>query len=252
MRKPIIAGNWKMHKTIEEALHFARAVEGHLPDPDQVDAVLCAPFLALPALVAWAEGKPISIGAQNMHYEKQGAFTGEISPVMLQAAGVRYVIIGHSERRQYFNETSESVGLKAQAAHQHGLIPIICVGETLEEREAGRTQPVVEEQVTKGLVRLTAEQVKQSVVAYEPVWAIGSGQTPTPEEANQVARLIRQVVAKQFGSEAAAGLRIQYGGSVKPDNLPLFMQQPDIDGALVGGASLQPDQFIQLVKGREK
>jgi triosephosphate isomerase len=249
MRKPIIAGNWKMHKTVEEALDFARAVEGKLPDPDQVDAVLCAPFLALPALTAWANGQPIGIGAQNMHFEDQGAYTGEISPVMLKTVGVQYVIIGHSERRQYFNETSESVGLKAKAAHRHGLIPIICVGETLKEREGGQTRSIVESQVVKALSSLTADEVERSVLAYEPVWAIGSGQTPTPEEANQVANYIRQAIAQQFNQAVAQAVRIQYGGSVNPDNLSGFMKQTDIDGALVGGASLKPDLFLQLLEG---
>ncbi|EGL83714.1 triosephosphate isomerase [Caldalkalibacillus thermarum TA2.A1] len=249
MRKPIIAGNWKMHKTVAEALAFARAIEDKLPDPEQVEAVICAPFVTLPALVEWAKGKPVGIGAQNMHFEEQGAFTGEISPVMLKELGVQYVILGHSERRQYFNETCESVNLKTHAAHKHGLIPIICVGETYEEREEGQTKEVVRSQVIKALNNLTAEQVKRSVIAYEPVWAIGTGQTPTAEEAGDVIAYIRQVAAEQFSPDVADAIRIQYGGSVKPDNIGQFMQQADIDGALVGGASLKPDAFLALLEG---
>lgn len=247
-RKPIIAANWKMHKTLAEARSFVQGIEGKLSGTDQVETVICAPFIHLPALVEWAKKKPVGIGAQNMHHEEQGAYTGEISPLMLHSLGVQYVILGHSERRQYFNETSETVRLKVQAAYQYQLKPIICVGETLEEREKGRTREVVGSQVATALADLPAEYFAHTVLAYEPVWAIGTGHTPTPEEANDVIAFIRQVVADRVSAAVADRVRIQYGGSVKPDNISHFLQQPEIDGALVGGASLEPHLFLQLVE----
>lgn len=249
MRKPLMAGNWKMHKTVEEALQFVEALSGKLPPSDEMDVVICAPFTALAALSAKVAREPLAIGAQNMHHAEQGAYTGEISPVMLKALGIQYVLIGHSERRQYFNETDESVSLKAEAAHRHGLIPIICVGETEEERNLDQTEQVVEKQVQKALARLSAEEAARSIVAYEPVWAIGSGKTPTPEEAGEVIGHIRQVVARQFDDTVAESLRILYGGSVNPDNWLPFKAEKDVDGALVGGASLKPELFLDLVKG---
>jgi triosephosphate isomerase len=248
MRKPIIAGNWKMNKTLTEALQFANEVKGSVPSEEKVDSVICSPALFLDQLVKTVQGTPIKIGAQNMHFEESGAFTGEISPKALEELGVQYVIIGHSERREMFNETDESVNKKALAAFRHHLIPIICVGETLEQRESGKTKELVGDQVRKALQGLTEDQVKQTVIAYEPIWAIGTGKSSTAEDANEVCAHIRQVVAEQFSKEAAEEIRIQYGGSVKPGNIADFMKQPDIDGALVGGASLDPKSFLQLLE----
>jgi len=247
MRKPVIAGNWKMHKTVEEAVAFVETVKAASLAED-VEAVICAPFLALPALVGETSGTRIGIGAQNVHFEEKGAFTGEISVPMLQAVGVKYVIIGHSERRQYFNETDETVNRKVKAAHAGGLIPIVCVGESLEERENGRTQEVVGVQVKRGLEGLSSEEMKRTIIAYEPVWAIGTGKASTAEDAEETISFIRQTVADLFGDQVANEVRIQYGGSVKPENIRSFMEQPNIDGALVGGASLEADSFLQLVQ----
>lgn len=248
MRKPIIAGNWKMFKTVSEAVAFAEAVKGKA-EIDGVESVVCAPFTNLPALVEAFKGTSIAVGAQNLHWEDSGAFTGEISGVMLKELGVEYVIIGHSERRAYFGETDEIVNKKVQAAFKHGLTPIVCVGEKLEEREAGQTKDVCKTQTEAALQGLSAEQVKQVVIAYEPIWAIGTGKSSTSEDANEVIAYIRELVSGQFGAEAAAALRIQYGGSVKPNNIGEYMQMSDIDGALVGGASLEPASYIQLVEG---
>jgi triosephosphate isomerase len=251
VRKPIIAGNWKMHKTIDEAKSFVMAVDGLVPHQEEMDTVICAPFTHLQTLVELVKEKPLAIGAQNMHFEEQGAFTGEVSPTMLRSLGVKYVVIGHSERRQFFNETDEMVNQKAQAAHQHDLIPIICVGENLEEREAQETKRVVKEQVVKALFNLSAEQASRSVIAYEPIWAIGTGKSSSAEEANDVISYIRTVVEDLYQGQVAQAIRIQYGGSVKPENIKEYMNQTDIDGALVGGASLKPESFLQLLEGRQ-
>lgn len=248
MRKPIIAGNWKMHKTLTEALQFVAEVKHAIPSSAQVDSVVCAPALFLERLVEEAKGTDLKIGAQNMHFADQGAFTGEISPVALKDIGVQYVIIGHSERREMFAETDETVNKKVLAAFQHGLIPIVCCGETLEERESNRTNEVVGAQVEKALAGLTEEQVKQVVIAYEPIWAIGTGKSSTAEDANNVCGHIRQVIANKFSQQTADAVRIQYGGSVKPSNIQEFLAQQHIDGALVGGASLEPQSFLQLVE----
>ncbi|MCZ0756532.1 triose-phosphate isomerase [Anoxybacillus sp. J5B_2022] len=248
MRKPIIAGNWKMHKTLSEALQFVEEVKNAVPSAQQVDSVVCAPALFLERLVATVKGTDLKIGAQNMHFEDQGAFTGEISPVALKDLGVEYVIIGHSERREMFAETDETVNKKVLAAFKHALIPIVCCGETLAERESGQTNGVVAAQVDKALDGLTSEQVKQVVIAYEPIWAIGTGKSSTAEDANEVCGHIRAVIAQKFSPEAAAAVRIQYGGSVKPNNIQEFLAQEHIDGALVGGASLEPQSFLQLVE----
>ncbi|AKS39442.1 triosephosphate isomerase [Anoxybacillus gonensis] len=248
MRKPIIAGNWKMHKTLQEALQFIEEVKHAVPSKEQVDTVVCAPALFLAHLVEAAKGTNVKIGAQNMHFEDQGAFTGEISPVALKHIGVEYVIIGHSERREMFAETDETVNKKVLAAFKHGLVPIVCCGETLEERESNRTNEVVGAQVEKALAGLTEEQVKQVVIAYEPIWAIGTGKSSTAEDANNVCGYIRQVIANAFSQQAADAVRIQYGGSVKPENIGAFLAEEHIDGALVGGASLQPQSFLQLVE----
>jgi triosephosphate isomerase len=248
MRKPIIAGNWKMHKTLAEAKSFLEQVKTKVPSKEKVDSVICAPALFLQQLVADSKGTDVQIGAQNMHFEKSGAFTGEISPHALADLGVKYVIIGHSERREMFNETDESVNKKVHAAFAHGLIPIMCCGETLKQRESGQTNTVVGDQVKKGLAGLTEDQVKQAVIAYEPIWAIGTGRSSSASDANEVCAYIRQVVAEQFSQEAAQSIRIQYGGSVKPENIKEYLSQPDIDGALVGGASLEADSYLKLLE----
>jgi triosephosphate isomerase (TIM) len=248
MRKPIIAGNWKMHKTASEAKTFAEEVKGLVPDTDKVDSVICAPVLFLESLVEQTKESKVSIGAQNMHFEESGAFTGEVSPVALADIGVEYVIIGHSERREMFNETDDSVNKKTLAAFKHNLTPIVCVGETLEQRENNETKDLVGAQVKQALTGLTEDQVKQTVIAYEPIWAIGTGKSSTAEDANEVCAHIRQVVASEFSQSAADSVRVQYGGSVKPNNIKEYMAQSDIDGALVGGASLEPQSFLQLLE----
>ena len=246
MRKPIIAGNWKMHKTIAEALEFVNEVKDRVNN-DKVEAVICAPFTLLKDLKQATKGTNIKIGAQNMHFdEEKGAFTGEISPLMLKELDMDYVVIGHSERRQYFNETDETVNKKVLKALEVGIDPILCVGETLEEREAGNTKDVCKVQVEKALENVSKEDLAKVVIAYEPVWAIGTGKTATSEDANDVIAYIREVVANLYG-ELANEVRIQYGGSVKPSNVAEIMNQSDIDGALVGGASLEANDYVELV-----
>lgn len=248
MRKPIIAGNWKMNKTLGEAVSFVEEVKSSIPSPDKVESIVCAPALFLEKLNRLSNGTDLKIGAQNMHFEENGAFTGEISPAALKDLGIGYSVIGHSERREFFAETDETVNKKAHAAFKHGIVPIICVGETLEEREAGKTNELVADQVKKALAGLTKQQVAESVIAYEPIWAIGTGKSSTAKDANDVCAHIRQTVASEFGQEAADSLRIQYGGSVKPANIKEYMAESDIDGALVGGASLEPQSFVQLLE----
>nr|WP_302417625.1 triose-phosphate isomerase [uncultured Romboutsia sp.] len=245
MRKPIIAGNWKMHKTIAQALEFVNEVKDRVNN-DKVEAVICAPFTLLKDLKQATKGTNIKIGAQNMHFEEKGAFTGEISPLMLKELDMDYVVIGHSERRQYFNETDETVNKKVLKALEVGIDPILCVGETLEEREAGNTKDVCKVQVEKALENVSKEDLAKVVIAYEPVWAIGTGKTATSEDANDVIAYIREVVANLYG-ELANEVRIQYGGSVKPSNVAEIMNQSDIDGALVGGASLEANDYVELV-----
>lgn len=237
-----------MFKTVGEAVAFVQEVKGKA-EVSGVESVICAPFTALPALVEAVRGTSLKVGAQNLHWEDSGAFTGEISGVMLKDLGVHYVIIGHSERRAYFADTDETVNKKVQAAFSHGLLPIVCVGESLEEREAGKTKDVCRIQTEAALEGLTGEQAAQVVIAYEPIWAIGTGKTSTAEDANEVIGYIRERIAAKFGADVAGKVRIQYGGSVKPGNIREFMQQPQIDGALVGGASLEPASYIQLVEG---
>jgi len=248
-RKPIVAGNWKMFKTPAEAEAFVAAVKDRVAAVSGVEAVVCAPFTALPALVNAAKGTALGVGAQNMHWEESGAFTGEVSGAMLKDLGVEYVILGHSERRQYFAETDETVNKKTHAALKYGLTPIVCVGEKLEEREAGSTKEVCRVQTLGALEGLTAEQVTGIVIAYEPIWAIGTGKSSTADDANEVISYIRSVVAEKFGEDAATKVRIQYGGSVKPANVREYLGASDIDGALVGGASLEPDSYVALVEG---
>lgn len=248
MRTPIIAGNWKMFKTVKEAVAFIEDVKGKA-EIAGVESVICAPYTNLPALTEAVKGTSLKIGAQNVHFEDSGAFTGEISGLMLKELGVDYAIIGHSERRAYFAETDEIVNKKVHAAFKHGLLPIVCVGESLEEREAGKTKDVCRVQTEAALQGLTDDQASQVVVAYEPIWAIGTGKTSTAEDAGEVIGYIRERIASQFNSDVAGKVRIQYGGSVKPNNIREFMQHPDIDGALVGGASLEPASYISLVEG---
>lgn len=248
LRKPIIAGNWKMNKTLSEAKSFLEEVNGLVPSKEKVDSVICAPALFLDSLVEISKNYDVEIGAQNMHFEESGAFTGEISPVALADIGVKYVILGHSERREMFNETDEAVNKKTLAAFKHNLTPIVCCGETLEQRESGQTNELVGDQVKKALVGLTEEQVKQTVIAYEPIWAIGTGKSSTAEDANETCAHIRSVIAEQFSQDVADAVRIQYGGSVKPGNIKEYMAQSDIDGALVGGASLEAQGFLQLLE----
>ncbi|MGL5713858.1 MAG: triose-phosphate isomerase [Paraclostridium sp.] len=246
MRKPIIAGNWKMHKTIAEAVEFVNDIKDKVNNTE-VEAVICAPFTLLKDLKEATKGTNIKIGAQNMHYADNGAFTGEISAAMLNELNIDYVVLGHSERRQYFNETNETVNKKVVKALEAGIDPILCVGETLEEREAENTKNVCKEQTEKALVGVSAEDMKKVVIAYEPVWAIGTGKTATAEDANDVIAYIREVVKGLYGKEISEEVRIQYGGSVKPSNVAEIMNQSDIDGALVGGASLLASDYTELV-----
>lgn len=246
MRIPVIAGNWKMYKTIKEALAFLETLRSG-PLPGDVETVICAPYPALSALAEAAEGSDIGIGAQNLHWAEEGAYTGEVSPRMLTDIGIRYTIVGHSERRAYFAETDETVNLKVKAALKHGLIPIVCVGETLDEREQGKTMDVVRRQMVKALDGLGAEEVKGLIVAYEPVWAIGTGRASTAEDAAEVIGFIRGTIADLYDHQVAGEVRILYGGSVKPENIGTFLAEDEIDGALVGGASLDPQSFRRLV-----
>lgn len=247
MRTPIIAGNWKMYKTVPEAVLLARGIRNHLTEPPKVEVVLCPPYTALAAVRDVIRESPILLGAQDMHWEKSGAFTGEVSAEMLLDFGCKYVIIGHSERRQLFGETNESVQRKVRSALSAGLSPILCVGERLKERETGLTERVVQEQLQSGVRGLDSPEIRRVVVAYEPVWAIGTGKTATPAQAEEVHRFIRGLLRDLYDTSVAEEIRIQYGGSVKPDNVSALMHEPDIDGALVGGASLDVESFVKIV-----
>ncbi|MCI1945401.1 triose-phosphate isomerase [Clostridium luticellarii] len=246
MRKPIIAGNWKMNKTADEALKLVEELKPLVKDA-KCDVVVCPPYVCLETVIKSVKGTNIRVGAQNMHYEESGAYTGEISPDMLKSVGIDYVIIGHSERRQYFGETDEMVNKKVKKAFQHDIIPIVCCGETLEEREAKITEEVLGKQVKLDLQGLDKSQVEKVVVAYEPIWAIGTGKTATDEQANKTIGYIRSVIASMYSKETAEKTRIQYGGSVKPATIKAQMTQPEIDGALVGGASLKSADFAAIV-----
>ncbi|SET10842.1 triosephosphate isomerase [Oceanobacillus limi] len=252
MRKKVIAGNWKMNKVLTEANQFVDDVVNKVPANDNVEAIVCAPFPFLTSLVEKTKGTNLKVSAQNMHFEDNGAFTGEVSPVMLKDLGVTHVVLGHSERREYFAETDETVNKKTKAAFNHGLTPIVCVGETLEQREANETKGLVEMQVKKALDGLSDEQITKTIIAYEPVWAIGTGKTASSEDANEVCAHIRNVVKDVASDAVAEKVVIQYGGSVKPANVDELLSQSDIDGALVGGASLEADSFIQLVEAGAK
>jgi triosephosphate isomerase len=246
MRRPILAANWKMHKTTAEAHSFAEEFLPLVKDATEVDAVLAPPFTALAPLADALRGSRVALAAQNVNAEGKGAFTGEIAPCMLVELGCKYAIVGHSERRTLYGESSELVARKAEALFAADIVPIVCVGESLEEREAGRTGAVVGAQLRESLARVPAARAAEVVVAYEPIWAIGTGRTATPELAQEVHAEIRGVLRDLFG-DAAEEIRIQYGGSVKPDNVAELIAQPDIDGALVGGASLEPASFSAIV-----
>ncbi|MEJ4161802.1 triose-phosphate isomerase [Enterococcus faecium] len=247
MRKPIIAGNWKMNKTASEAKEFAEAVKNKIPSNDKVDSVIGSPALFLQELMTSAEGTELKISAQNCYWENSGAFTGETSPAALADLGVHYVIIGHSERREYFHETDEDINKKAKAIFANGMTPILCCGESLETYEAGKTAEWIEGQITAGLADLSAEQVSNMVIAYEPIWAIVTGKSADAQIADEICGVVRQTVEKLYGKEVSEAVRIQYGGSVKPENIAEYMAKENVDGALVGGASLQADSFLSLL-----
>ena len=252
MRRYVFAGNWKMNKTVVEAVALARALrEGLEKQPTPHEVIVMPPFTALAAVADVLKGSPIGLGAQNMHWEKDGAFTGEISPVMLRDAGCTHVILGHSERRHIFDETDERLSKKCRAAFDHGLTPVFCVGETLAERESNRTLEVVERQLERALRPLPPPEVARMIISYEPVWAIGTGRVATPDQAEEVQEFLRKRVAVSHGDDAASVVRILYGGSVNPDNTPGIMAQADVDGVLVGGASLKADSFLKIVLYKE-
>ncbi|CAG0976475.1 triosephosphate isomerase (TIM) [Myxococcaceae bacterium] len=247
MRVPILAANWKMHKTVAEALAFVEAFLPSVRDVEGVEIVIAPPFTALDRVGEALGGSNVELAAQDVHAELFGAFTGEVSATMLSDVGCRYGIVGHSERRTLCGETDAEVGAKATTLLRNGIRPIFCVGESLDEREAGRAFDRVGEQLDKGLAKIPSEQAEELVVAYEPIWAIGTGRTASPQDAQEMHAFIRDCLARRFAS-AASSIRIQYGGSVKPDNVYALMAQPDIDGALVGGASLDPESFARIVR----
>ena len=248
MRKPIVAGNWKMYKTADEAAAFIRAIRSAAEGASDREIVIAPAFPALPAAVEAARGTSIQISAQNLHWEENGAYTGEVSGAMLTAIGCSHVIVGHSERRQYFGETDGTVLLRTLASLESGLTPIVCVGETIEQREAGNTESVLREQFTAGIGSLEPEQFAGLILAYEPVWAIGTGRTATPEIAEAAHDVIRSLASDRFGDSAAQTVRILYGGSVKPSNFSSLLARDGIDGGLVGGASLDANSFAALVR----
>ncbi len=246
MRRKVIAGNWKMNMLPNEAIEYIQSFETMVKD-SKAEIILCVPYTDLFYCLMNAQGTNIKIGAQNMHFAENGAYTGEVSPKMLKSIGVQYVIIGHSERRQYFNETDETVNKKIKAAFENELKPIVCVGETLEQREAGKTENIITSQTRLALDGLTGEQVKNTIIAYEPIWAIGTGKTATSEDANNSIKAIRAEIKRLYGDDVAENVIIQYGGSVKSSNAKELFSTSDIDGGLVGGASLKPDEFSKIV-----
>jgi triosephosphate isomerase len=248
MRKYIIAGNWKMNKTGAETIQLVNALAPRVANLNRVDVVICPPFTVLSQASAAIKNSNIGLGAQNMYWEDSGAFTGEISAAMLKNAGCQYVIIGHSERRQFFGETNQTVNKKTQKALSAGLLPIVCVGELLEERQSGITEKVINSQMVEGLAGISSEDMKKVIIAYEPVWAIGTGVTATPEQAEAVHAFIRGLIEKLYNKNIAAGLRIQYGGSMKAENTEELLNQPDIDGGLIGGAALKADSFLGIIE----
>ncbi len=247
MRKKIIAGNWKMNKTAPEASELAQGIKQKVDTNTEVDVVLCPPFTDLAAVYSVIHDSHIDLGGQNLHWEQKGAYTGEISADMLKSVGCHYVIIGHSERRQYFGETDETVNKKIKSALHEGIVPIVCVGELLQEREADKTKTVIETQVKAAFEDIDKIQAQKMVLAYEPVWAIGTGKVATPEQAQEVHAFIRKLLTDIFDEETAEIIRIQYGGSMKPDNAAELLSQPDVDGGLIGGASLDVDSFIAII-----
>ncbi len=247
MKKPLIAGNWKMFKSVDEAVTLVQTIKAGLYQSFDAEVVVCPPFTALAAVSKALEGSRIDLGAQNMHPENEGAFTGEISPLMLKDVKCRYVILGHSERRQYFKETNAFINEKLKTALKYSLVPIVCVGETLEEREARQQFEVVKAQMDQTFKDLSKEEMLKTVIAYEPIWAIGTGKTASPEQAEQMQSYIRRLLKETYGSEIAAKIPILYGGSVKPDNIAELIKKPNVDGALVGGASLKAESFVQIV-----
>jgi len=252
MRKPIIAGNWKMYKTTGEALELVNGLKNELKGEASVEIVVCPPFTAISKVAEALKGSNIGYGAQDLHWGDEGAYTGEVSPKMLTDLGCKFCIIGHSERRSYFGETNETVNKKVKAALKHGLTPIMCVGERLEERDSGKTFDVVRDHIEGGLAGLPKEDVAKIVIAYEPVWAIGTGRNATPEQAQEVHKFIRDLLKKGYGEDVSSKVRIQYGGSVKPDNTKGIMAGADVDGALVGGASLKVKDFAEIVRQSKK
>lgn len=248
MRKPIIAGNWKLNNTSQEAAELVTLLKRNLSEVTDVDIVVCPVFTALSVVADLLTESDIHLGAQNLYWEDTGAFTGEVSGGLLNEIGVDYVIIGHSERRQSFGETNQTVNKKIRAALKHELTPIVCVGEVLAQREADQTFDVIRSQIKESLAGFSAAEARKMIVAYEPVWAIGTGKTATPRQAQDVHKFIRDLLSALYDEETAADVRIQYGGSVKPDNIAELISQPDIDGALVGGASLKADSFVQIVR----
>ena len=246
MRRKVIAGNWKMNMLPNEAMQFIDTLAPLVKNTEN-EVILCVPYTDLFYSLLTAQGTNIKIGAQNMHFEESGAYTGEVSGKMLKSIGVEYVIIGHSERRQYFNETDETVNKKIKAAFANGLKPIVCVGETLEQREAGQTVEIITSQIEKALDGLTEEQVENTIIAYEPIWAIGTGKTATAEQANETIKSIRDKICQMYGQMVSNGVIIQYGGSVKSTNAKELFEMSDIDGGLVGGASLKPEEFSKIV-----
>lgn len=247
-RRPLIAGNWKMFKTNSQAAETAKEIVEHVKNVSDVDIMISPPFTALSPVCGVIEGSNVSLGAQNLYWEKEGAFTGEISPPMLISAGCRYVIIGHSERRQHFGETDDTVNRKIKAALDHKLIPILCIGESEAQRDAGETFSILDKQIKKGLEGFFPENLTALVIAYEPIWAIGTGKTATSRQAQEVHAFLRDLMNQLFGGDLADALRILYGGSVKPDNIAELMGMDDVDGALVGGASLNAESFSKIVK----
>lgn len=248
MRKKFIAGNWKMNTTLEEAVSLAKGIVESMGKTSDVDIAICPPYISLHAVSGIVKDSNIKLGAQDVHWESKGAFTGKVSCSMLKSVGVTYVILGHSEQRTYFNETNETVNKKTKAVLASGLLPIICVGETLDERKSGRMDSVIESQTKGAFEGISAEDALKCTVAYEPVWAIGTGETATPQQANEAHIFIRKILSKLYNDETAGAIRIQYGGSMKPDNAKSLLAQSDVDGGLIGGASLKTNDFAGIVK----
>lgn len=246
MRKAIIAGNWKMNNTISASLDLIEGIKKHKLD-EGVEALVCVPYTSLAQVKEALEGTQIKLGAQNMHWEENGAYTGEISPPMLKEIGVDYCILGHSERRQYFNESDDQVNKKIKAALEYKINPILCVGESLEEREAGQEEAIVKKQIERAFEGVAIEDVEKIVIAYEPIWAIGTGKTASSEDANKMCKFIRSIIKEKYDDRTGESIRIQYGGSVKPETIKELMEKEDVDGALVGGASLVAEDFVELV-----